>query len=184
MAENETLNLNDRHSGRWRALMRLVAQGSSIEEVRQEAVRYLHAATKNLVELLPLGELLAAAAGENGPVAEIVARCSKGRDYAQLFERQADRRLTREPIMTNVLVMALESFFDQISLRIVPSEKWTYPSLVRFLGEVRKAAMGDIRRLAAKVARNPHEAPRMPALSEAAKEQRRRQLTGMSLLPQ
>jgi hypothetical protein len=184
MAENETLNLNDRHSGRWRDLMRFVERGSSVDEVRQEAVRCLHAAVKNLVELLPLGELLGAAAGENGPVAEVVARCSKGREYAQLFEGQANRGLTREQTMTNVLVTALESFFDQMSLRIVPSEKWTYASLVRFFGEVRQAAMGDIRELAADLARHPHEAPRMPALSKAAKDERWRQLTDMSLLPE
>ncbi len=183
MAENETLNLKDRHSARWRALMKLVAQRPSVGEVREETVRCLYVAAKNLVELLPLGELLAAAAGDNGPVAEIVARCSIGRDYAQLFERQADRRLTRKQVMRNVFVSALDTFFDQVSFRLAPAENpWTFSSLRNFFGQVKQEGMEDIRQLAAKVASNPHEAPKMPALSEAAKEQRRRQLTDMSLL--
>ena len=105
------------------------------------------------------------------------------RDYAQLFERQAERGLTREDIMTNVFVMALESFSDQISHRLAPEEtSWTFSSLRSFFDRVEQESMQDIRQLAAKVVRKPHEAPRMPALSDAAKEQRRRDLTDMSLL--
>ena len=68
MAENETLNLKDRHSGRWRALMRLVEQGGSVGQVREEAVRCLYAVAKHLHKLLPVTELLAAAGERTVPL--------------------------------------------------------------------------------------------------------------------
>ena len=183
MAENETLNLCDRYSGRWQALMKLITQQPSVDQVGKEAVRCLYSLVKSLYGLLPIADLLAAAAGENGPVAEVVARCPRGRDYAQLVELQAGRGLSKEGIVTNVLTTTLETFSDQISLRLgSESGPWTFSSCQRFMKEVMDRSRDDIRSLAAKIAAKPSEVPRMPALTAAERVEKDRQLTNMSLL--
>lgn len=81
MAENESLDLWDRHSGRWRQLLKKIHSHEPVEEIADEVVRCLYKTSQNLVELLPLHELLDATELGSDRVCEVVRRCRKGRDY-------------------------------------------------------------------------------------------------------
>lgn len=184
MAENETLDLWDhRHSGRWRRLLKFVERGEPAETIADEAEWCLYRTFKNLVELLPLKDLLLAAnRGDRATVDDIVRRCPKARDYAELIAQQA--RIHSDPVrlLEGVADGTVDRFFDQIEMRVVGDDHW--PDLVRFRmlrEQVRNLMRVGIARLARQVAEHPHEKPRMPAKSAEQHEKEQRDLLGMSL---
>lgn len=184
MAENETLDLGDRHSGRWRLLLKRFESGEPAEHISGDTVRCLYKTFKNLAELLPLGELLAAARLGAEEVREVVRRCRKGRDYAELFAQQAFIDSDPAQIIEGVARATVDRFLDQIELKVVGVGHW--PDMKRFRimrDNVITLICGDVTRLARKVAENPNEKPRMPARSADQKQKDQRDLLNQSLRP-
>ena len=183
MAENETLDLWDRHSGRWQQLLKKIESNEAAGQIAYDAVQCLYKIFKNLVELLPLHELLDAAKLGPDEMREVVRQCRKGRDYAELFEQQAAIHTVPEQIIEGVAHATVERFFDQIELKVVGDDHW--PNMTRFRTmreNVRTLMRDDVARLARKVADRPSEKPRMPARSAEQKEKDQRDLQNESLL--
>ncbi len=183
MAENETLDLWDRYSGRWKRLLGLVERSEPTDTIADEAVRCLYRTFKNLVELLPLKEMLQAASrGDRAAVDDVVRRCRKARDYAELIAQEAAVTNMPARLLEGVARGAVDEFLDQIGMKVLGDDHW--PDLARFrvLREnVERLMRVDITRLARQVAAHPNEKPRMPAKSAEQHEQEQRDLLGMSL---
>ena len=178
MAENETLDLWGRNSGRWRALLKRVKSGDAPAELADEAIHCLYRTFKIVVGLAPLDQLLDAAERGGPELHELVRRCRDGRDYAQLIEQSAAVESSRECILEGVLHTTLERFFQQIQLKL------DWPQMAQFRtdrSEIHRRATNEISRLAGQLARRPSEPPRMPARSKEQKEQQQKAIYRMSL---
>lgn len=184
MAENETLDLDHPNSARWRRLWRLIEAGEPEAVVRTESTRYLYKTLQNVCKLIPIDRLLSAAAGESARVHEIVRTCDDGRDYAQLFELEANQGLDRVKIVENVLHATLDRFLDQIGMRVVGSGAWPdFATYRTFHGRISRSLTGDIRTLAERIAANPHTPPKMPRMSGTQAQQRQSEILHWSALP-
>ena len=184
MAENETLDISDRYSGRWRRLLRRIESDDPVEQIADDAVWCLHKTFKNLVELLPVERLLEAATDEDQTIHDVVRECRKARDYAEMFEQLAAIHTDPTALVESVLRATVERFFDQIELEVVGDGHW--PDMERFsiMRESVKSLMRDgVARLARKIEDHPNEKPRMPARSAEQKEKDQRDLQNQSLLP-
>lgn len=182
MAENETLDLWDRHSGRWRHLLKRVERDEPADQIADDAVRCLYKTFKNLVELLPLGKLFDAAKLGPDKVREVVRRCRKEGGYAELFAQQAAIHTDPVQIIEGVARATVDRFLDQIELKVVGDGHW--PDMARFRIMRENVVMlmrDDLARLARKVADRPNEKPRMPARSADQKEKDQRDLLNLSL---
>ncbi|HUU85713.1 MAG TPA: hypothetical protein VM243_19620 [Phycisphaerae bacterium] len=183
MAENETLDLWDRYSRRWQRLLESVESSEPAESIADEGVRCLYRTFKNLVELLPLEELLQAAdRGDRAAVDDLVRRCSKARDYAELIGLEAAVTNVSARLLEGVARGAVDRFLDQIAMKVVGDGHW--PDLARFRmlrEQVQNLMRPGIARLAGQVAAHPNEKPRMPAKTAERHEREQRDLLGMSL---
>ncbi len=183
MAENETLDLKHVNSARWRKLRQLITDGETDEKILTEAEQCLYRTFKNVCKLIPVDRLLSAAAGQNGEIYDIVKGCRMARDYAQLFEREANQGLDRQPIMENVVRATLDNFLDGTEIEAVPSQRWrSFSALNQFYRGLNQLFDETIHKLAQKIVQHPDKPPSLPPLSKEAKEERRRELNKMSLL--
>jgi hypothetical protein len=184
MAENETLDLMHRNSGRWRQLCKRVAAAESDDRITGMAVGCLYKTFQKVCQLIALDDLLSAAAGKDGHIWDIVRGCREGRDYAELFALEAKQGLDRQTIAENVVWATVYKFLDQIKMSVVPSETWpSFRSLEEHCYQSLKQSLGPrIRRLAQQIAQNPGKAPRMPPVSKDAKEKQHKSLLSTSLL--
>lgn len=184
MAENETLDLWGRNSGRWQRWLKGIESGERVEWIADEATRCLHLTWKKLVELLPLERLLDAAKLDDQTIHDVVRKCRKGRDYAELFEQLAAIHSDPAALVESVLRATVERIFDQVEFEVVGAGHW--PDMVRFRmmrQHVQTLMRDDVGRLARKIAHHPNEKPRMPARSADLKEKDQRDLQNQSLLP-
>lgn len=182
MAENETLDLWDRHSGRWQQLLKKIESNEPAGQIAYDAVQCLRKTFQNLAELLPVEQLLDAAKHGRAEMREVVRRCHKGRDYAELFAQQAAIPTDPVQIIEGFAHAIVDRFFDQIELKVVGDDHW--PNMTRFRTmreNVRTLMRNDVARLARKVADHPSEKPRMPARSADQKEKDQRDLLILSL---
>jgi hypothetical protein len=184
MAENETLDLWDRHSGRWRQLLKKIESDEPAEQIADDAVRCLYKTFQNLVELLPLHELLDAAKLGSDRVREGVRRCRKGRDYAEVLAQQSAIHSDPQHIMEGVARATTERFFDLFAMEIVGEDHWPDAARFRVLREdVSNLMQAEVAQLARVVAEKPNEKPRMPTRSSEQKENDHRDLLKLSLQP-
>ena len=184
MAENETLDLWGVYSRRWQRLLKRIENDDPVEQISNDAIRCLYRTFKNLVELLPLQELLDAAQRADQTIHDVVRECRQGRDFAEIFEQLAAIHTDPAALVESVLRATVERFFDQIELKVVGDGRWPDMARFRIMREDVKARMRDgVGRLARKIADHPNEKPRMPARSTDQKEKDQRDLQKQSLLP-
>ena len=184
MSENETLDLWDRNSARWRRLQERIKRNDPEEQIADEAMWCLYKTFQSLSELLPLEQLLDAAKRGDQTIHDVVRKCSKARDYAELIEQLAAIHSDPQPLVESVSRAIMDKIFDQIELQVVGDGPW--PDLARFRVMCKrvKLLMHDgVGRLARKIADHPNEKPRMPARSADQKEKDQRALQNQSLLP-
>jgi len=183
MAENETLDLWNRHSGRWQQLLRKIKSGEPANEIADETVRCLYRAFGNLVELLPLGKVLEAVArGDEDAVWAIVRECRSGRDYAELIAQQATIDSDPVRVLEGVARATVERFFDQMGMKVVGDGRW--PDMYRFRllrEDVNTLMQPGIACLARHIAEYPDKKPRTPARSAAQRARDQRDLLSLSL---
>ena len=182
MAENESLDLWGRHSGRWRQLLRKIENNERPEDIANEVVRCLYQTFKSLVDLLPLPDLIDAAEHDPERVREILRRCRSACDYAELFAQFSAVHSDPVGLITAVTWFTFDRFLDQIGMKVVGARPW--PDVARFRlmrHAVRGLIEGEVNRLAQQVAGNPGSKPRMPARSSEQKEQDQRDMLGLSL---
>jgi hypothetical protein len=182
MAENETLDLWDRHSGRWRQLLKKIDSKQPLEDIADEVVRCLYATFKHLVDLLPLERIIDAATRDDHAIRDVVRECRKAHEYADLFVQVAAIHADPAALIGGVARAAVDRFLDQIEMKVVGDDHW--PDMARFR-VMRDDVMGRIKeavaRLASQVAKNPNEKPRMPARSAERKARDERDLLTLSL---
>ena len=184
MAENESLDIRDRHSGRWRRLLKGIERNDPVERIAVDAVWCLHKTFKNLVVLLPVERLLEAATDEDRTIREVVRECRKGREYAELFAQQTAIHTDPVQIVEGVAYATVDRFLDQIELKVVGHGHWPDMSRYRTMREnVMMLIRNDVANLARRVADCPNEKPRMPRRSADQIEQDQRDLLNLSLQP-
>ncbi len=182
MAENERLDLDYPNSRRWRRLWELIEEGSAEEQIAQQAVRCLYKTYQRLFEYLPFAELLSAATGEGDRIHNVVRRCDRGRDYAQLFELAAEKGADKATIAERVAEATLDRFLEQIGLRVVGSERWPdFRAFLAFRERLADLVRTDVSRFAQRLAANPSRAPTMRRMPSKGKAIRHRDMLGMSL---
>jgi hypothetical protein len=181
MAENETLDIESRQSGRWRRLRRLICDRASDHEVVTAVEENLYRTVRKLRGQMPLKLLLEGlVAGQD--VTELI-QASESRDYAELLALQAEPGLDTQALLKRFLDAILQRFRDQIAMKAVGSAH--YPTFESFYSDwARWAALaqGQIQRIAERLAAHPERAPRMPPRSAVTRDRERRALTKMSLL--
>ena len=183
MAENETLDLWD--GRRWRKLFGKIESDRPAEEIVEEGERCLVSIFKTIVQLLPLGELLdAASRGDSVGVHDIVRRCYKAHEHAELLAQQAALYTDPERILEGFALAVMDGILDQFEMKLSEDGRW--PEMVSFRTK-RESLCEQMRecaaRLGRKVADRPNEKPRMPRRSADQKEIDQRDLQKQSLLP-
>jgi hypothetical protein len=184
MAENETLDLHDRHSGRWRQLLKKIERNETADRIATETVLCLYKTFKNLVELLPLDKLLDAAKLGRDKLREVVRQCHKARDYAELFAQQAPLQTDPSKLIEGVARATVVTYFDRFGREVIGRGNW--PDIARFRvlrEDVSNLMRNDVERLARNVSDHPTEKPRMPARSPSQKEEEQNEILGISLRP-
>ena len=188
MAENETLDLWGRHSGRWRRLLRKIEQDKSPAAIAKMAVRCLCKTYQNVIQLLsdqglPLSGLLNAAARNDGSLHEMVIRCRHGRDYAELLEQLATVHHDPGKLLRALLEGTADRFLDQIGVKLLGQAAWPDTARIRILvNDVPDAMRDDVARLADRLARQPDVKPRMPGRSTEQKDRDHAEVMRTSLL--
>ena len=183
MAENETLDLMGRNSGRWRHVWRLIRDGASDQQVCEKAIRNLYTTFRKLYEDIPVAAMLRAAAGENGDLEELVRNCRKHRDYAELFPLEARQGFDRETVVANVCTAAVERFLDQIGLEMMQAnDGLDFGECADGFSRYKSLLKEPIQKLARQLARNPDTPPRRPAVPKQERERRHKELLATSLL--
>ncbi len=182
MAENETLDLWD--GRRWRKLFGKIDSDQSAEEIVEEGERCLVSIFKSVVEFLPLGEFLdAASRGDRAGVRDIVRKCYRAREHAELLAQQAALDTDPERILEGFALAVMDGILDQFEMKLVEDGRW--PEIVTFRTKresLRELMQECAARLGKKVADRPNEKPRMPARSADQKEKDQRDLLNHSLL--
>jgi hypothetical protein len=184
MAENETLDLFYRSSGRWRNVWRLLASGTEVERVAEELVRNLYRTFKNLIkeELIQLEALCDAATGRRDDL-ELLERQAKAAEYAQLFSRNAYQQLSRVQVVENVLLQTIDRFVDQIEHELIGKDRYPdIPSFAYTRDRIANIVAPHVSVLAETLARSPNQPPRMPPLTIERRRQQSAELLNMSVL--
>ena len=130
MAENETLDLWDTHSGRWRQLLSKIENDEPVEKIADEVVRCLYTTFKHLVELLPLERLLEAARKGDPTVRDVVRECREAREYAELFDQLVAIHCDPTALVEGVARAAVERFFEQISAHAWHGDGRTHDEII------------------------------------------------------
>lgn len=181
MAENEMLDpWNKNNSTRWRHFYDRVNDGLTMGEVADEAYRCLVDAVRRLYDLLPMEELINAAAQRGREDRKIAATCHRAYGYAQLFVRYGKGRLSRKEIVKHVLQGALVTVVDQMQLYSSSDKEWNgspFPSADPILARLST----DLDKLANRIVQDPSKAPRRPSKPAEDREEERRGLTDLSI---
>jgi len=186
MAENESLDLYYKNSGRWRGAMRMMADGLPADRVAEELLRNLYRTMKNLIknQLLSVEALYDAATGRRDDL-ELVVRQAESTEYARLFAANAFQGLGPVEIVENVLRDTTDRFLDQMGVQLVGGERFAHFAAFRRERDEITYLMNDgVRQLAHTIAQSPRVPPRMPALSVQRRRQAATELMTMSLLGQ
>jgi len=189
MAENETLDLWNRHNGRWRRLFHKIQNGAPPEDFANEANRCLYKTFRNLIDLfnkqgLPLSEMLAAAARSDDSLHKMVGRCREGRDYAQRLEQLPKGNGNTRQLIEKLLKCTVDCFLDQIGHKLLGQSAW--PTAVRFrilTNDIHTAMRPSVVQLAGQLSERPDLKPRMPARSAEQKSKDHVEIMHTSLLP-
>ena len=185
MAENETLDLDGRNSGRWRNLARLIFRRAPNEKVRDKFVRNVCTTLQNIYKDIPVEALLRAAAGEDGDAERLVRDCRKHRDYARLFLHACGQGLDRQGVAEDVCWQIADSILDQIGVTMMQTGEGLDVSQVPARFAAYKLSLSEpIADFAHQMALDPDRAPRRPPVPREVKQQRHRELLTMSLLRQ
>jgi len=183
MAEDERLDL--KRSRRWREVYTLFARGEPMDRIREKVIRCLYGAFRRLVREygFPMRELLEAAAGSGGSVRDVVRRCEKGREYAQFFELEAGRGLSRQAILAHVCNAVCDRVFDQIEMEEVVSGRLRdFSEHADLLRDLKASLQEPIERLATKVAEDPSRPVRMLPVARQARIDEQKALLSASLI--
>lgn len=182
MAENETLDLGHRNSGRWRRLLQRFRDGEHVDDIVRDATRCLTQSSKGLVKRLPLPELLEAVSRGPREVQAVVRKCAKWRHYAQLFEHSSHLTTNPQAVVAFVLRATLDEFLDQFGHELIGSQRYpTALSFRVFCDEIRSRTREDIVRLSQRICSDPQQPPRMPARSPQEKDREQQRLYSLSL---
>lgn len=182
MAENETLELGHPNSGRWRRLRQRFRDGEHVDDIAGDATRCLTQLFKGLVKLLPLPELLEAVSRGPREVQAVVRNCTKGRDYAQLFDQSSHLTTNPQAVVASVLRATLDEFFDHFGHELIGSQRYpTALSFRVFCGEIRSRTREDIVRLSQQICSDPRQPPRKPPRSPQEKDREQQKLYSLSL---
>lgn len=181
MAENESLDLWNRNSGRWRRFLQsceMHLQGKRpAGSVARDAVECLYRVSKNLVEL-PLNDFFCAAR-ETGAAASVVLRkCRRHRDYAELFAHFSHIHADPVRLVEAVLNATIQRYFDQIAMKLGP-DCWANMARCKLSAET--LMRHDVSRLAKQILTHPTERPRMPRRSIDQKLEDEKDLLHLSL---
>ena len=183
MAENETLDLMGRNSGRWRDLWRLMEKGERIDEIHEKAVRCLYTTYRRIYEDVPVGDLLRAACGEDGDVEQLARDCRTHTDYVDLFRLEASAGSDRKEVARGVSQGIVDRFLDQIGMKMLLSQDIVdIPKLRGLFASIKSTLAGPIDQLSGQLARNPDAAPRRPAATRETRERQQKELLTTSLL--
>ena len=180
MAENETLDLWNDKSARRKALLARVAAGDPVESIAEDFVDDLYAGTRKLVKQGHLANLLAA--GSEVDLHEAV-RHSGTHPFAWLFACLRGQAHDPAAALHEALEWTVECILDRIGLDVVDSQQWPdFDTFHEFRSELLARLDEPIRDLACKMADQPDTPPRKPGTSAARKEEKHRELYGLSLI--
>ena len=186
MAENESLDLMDRNSGRWRKLLKYIETKEPPEKLAPQVLRYLYKLWQNLVKQkgFLLEQMLSAASGESGHIQEIVRRCRSSRDYAKLFEIEARQGGSDQRIIERVNWAIIDRYFDQYEERVLGSNEWPSAFEIHgYLAHVKNLIRENVAHLSQRVASHPQSPPRTPHALAADHDREQQNRYEYSLLP-
>src|SRR5579875_1283282 len=136
MAENESLDL--RRTPRWRTVFTAVKQHETTEEVVEKARQSLYRTMRAVKKLIPFDQLLSASCNDPDRLPGLIHSCSKGRDFARLFQSVVQKGAGKETVLQNYLSALCDRFLDQIATRTIPTGQWASVSdLHQHLAEVK-----------------------------------------------
>lgn len=154
MAENESLDLGK--APRWRTVFTAVNRHETSEEVGEKARKSLYRTLRAVKKLIPFDQLLSASCNDPDRLPDLIRSCSKGRDFARLFQDVAQKGAGRETVLQDYLWALCDRFFDQIATRTISTDQWASVSdLHRHLAEVKECLCDDINLIAQKLAECP-----------------------------
>jgi hypothetical protein len=181
MAENESLDIGNRSSRRWRALRDLIRNGEADDVVVAAVLQNLYQTFKHVVRQVPLDALLDALL-TGGDVRAVIRDC-QDHEYAQLIARQLQPGLSAFEVIDQTLWATTDRFLDQIEIEVVGTENWPDIRTFEEAKTVWRAKIfDDLRALAGKLAANPEQPPRLPPRTADQKNRDLAQLNSMSLL--
>lgn len=162
-------------------LARMVHRGMSEEIVVRQVIRNLYRTFKKVAAEIPLEGLLRGVA-EGRDLTPLV-REARGHDFAKLIEIEAVPG-SPELVMERVVWASLDKYLHQIGMKVVgESPAWPdFQTYSDFCKSVRRGIFDDAQELAHRLARSPGTAPSLPRETSVVREERRKQMTGMSLL--
>jgi AcrR family transcriptional regulator len=187
MAENESLDIENRNSRRWRILREAIRAGADDDVVVRALLENLVQTLKKVVRQAPLAPLLQAMLN-GGDVLAILRGC-RNHEYAMMIANQFEPGLDAAAIVEHAIWFTVDRFLDQIALGthahpgVVPSEHW--PDVVTYdlaQGAWRAAIYDDVRHLARTLADNPTRGPRLPSRTTEEKAHDLADLNSLSLL--
>lgn len=180
MAENETLDLDHRNSGRWRVLQQMIERGATPEDVADEFYRCLVNTIKRVGERVPLAEFFDAVyRQDDDALANIVRyRCNEARDYAELLQQAAS--VDRDP--SSIVDRFLRATVSAVLRRIEVRMDWATCARLRLARAAIESLMnGRIVALARKVGAHPDRKPSLPPRSAEQRQLDHQRLLSLSL---
>lgn len=160
MAENESLDLAK--APRWRAVFNAVNGHETSEEVGEKARNSLYKTLRKVRKLIPFDQLLSASCNDPHRLPDLIRSCSKGRDFARLFQDVAQKGAGKETILQNYLWALCDRFLDQIATLTISTGQWASVSdLHQHLAEVKDRLGDPINHIAQRLAECPDGQLRM-----------------------
>jgi hypothetical protein len=178
MAENETLDLWHKNSGRWRYLHNKYQIRCSVSAIAEETLSCLSRSLKKISKNIPITDLLDCVS-DGKDVHGIIRNCHFSRDYAELFEIASNKGLRdKTQIMALVLRTICSKFSDQIKHDLVPTIYKTAEAFDNTNQSVKAMIFNRINQMAEGIANNSKNFTRLKVFHD-----NKANLSSMSLLP-
>jgi hypothetical protein len=130
--------------------------------VGEKARNSLYLTLRKVRKLIPFDQLLSASCNDPDRLPDLIRSCSKGRDFARLFQDVAQKGAGRETVLQDYLWALCDRFLDQIATRTISTGQWaSVPDLCQHLTEVKECLCDDINRIAQRLAECPDGQLRM-----------------------
>ncbi|MFO0837746.1 MAG: hypothetical protein U1D55_04410 [Phycisphaerae bacterium] len=186
MAENESLDLDERGGRRWRAIKSAFGMRSPAQKITELFARQLRRSLRVLVRdpEFRFAELVAAIGqGDRDTFRQLVRSSSRHRDYAELLELAAGPASDPPRVLERWLGLIRDRVFDQCGHGAIGSSVWTdFQAFRAHRDEVRSLLQPRLDAIAQDLARQPGNPPRMPRRAARERALAQTELLSTSLL--